>query len=70
MPFSPIPARLHDTNKRYATALKKFETTQTGTPFDCINFILLLGPVMGSAAFLNETINQLAEAYLQKRQKD
>lgn len=52
---SPILARLHDTNKRYATTPKKFETTQTGTPFDCIIFILLLDPAVGSGNFLTES---------------
>ena len=27
-------------------------------------------PAMGSAAFLNEVVNQLAQAYLEKRQKE
>ena len=47
-----MQTRLHDTNKRYATTPKKFETTQTGTPFDCIIFILLLDPCMGSGSLL------------------
>ena len=47
MPFNSVLTRLHDTVKRYATTPKKFETSQTGTPFDCIIFIVLLEPAVG-----------------------
>lgn len=36
----------------------------------CIKVALVTEPAMGSAAFLNEAINQLAEAYLTKRQEE
>ncbi len=61
-PF-PIPARLGDTRKRYATTLKNFETSQTGTPFDCINFIVLLDPCMGSGHILVYAFDVLVQIY-------
>lgn len=36
----------------------------------CIKDNVLIEPAMGSAAFLNEAINQLAEAYLTKKQEE
>ncbi len=41
-----------------------------GKTADEILHLTVCEPAMGSAAFLNEAINQLAEAYLQKRQKE
>lgn len=41
-----------------------------GKSADEILELTVCEPAMGSAAFLNETINQLAEAYLQKRQEE
>ena len=41
-----------------------------GKTADEILKLTICEPAMGSAAFLNETINQLAEAYLQKRQEE
>lgn len=41
-----------------------------GKTADEILELTICEPAMGSAAFLNETINQLAEAYLQKRQEE
>ena len=51
--------RLHDTVKRYATTSKTFETTQTGTPFDCIIFILLLDKRIAYLIQANENENFL-----------
>lgn len=41
-----------------------------GKTADEILQLTVCEPAMGSAAFLNETVNQLAEAYLQARQKE
>ena len=41
-----------------------------GKTADDILALRIMEPAMGSAAFLNETINQLAEAYLDLRQKE
>lgn len=41
-----------------------------GKTADEILHLTVCEPAMGSAAFLNEAINQLAEAYLDKRQKE
>lgn len=41
-----------------------------GASLHCINDGVATEPAMGSAAFLNEAINQLAEAYLDKKQKE
>ncbi|MGA7875503.1 MAG: hypothetical protein WCA08_07545, partial [Desulfoferrobacter sp.] len=41
-----------------------------GKTADEILQLTVCEPTMGSAAFLNETVNQLAEAYLQRKQKE
>lgn len=41
-----------------------------GKPADEILHLTICEPAMGSAAFLNEAINQLAEAYIDKKQKE
>lgn len=41
-----------------------------GKTADDILRITMLEPAMGSAAFLNEAVNQLAEAYLERKQAD
>lgn len=46
------------------------ELLATGKTADDILKITVCEPAMGSAAFLNEAINQLAEAYLQAKQKE
>ena len=38
--------------------------------FLCIKVALVTEPAMGSAAFLNEAVSQLAEAYLERKQKE
>ena len=48
-------------------ALKELLVDKTA---DEILHLTVCEPAMGSAAFLNEAINQLAEAYLDKRQKE
>ena len=48
-------------------ALKELLKDKTA---DEILDITICEPAMGSAAFLNEAVNQLAEAYLQKKQKE
>ena len=37
---------------------------------DDILSLTICEPAMGSAAFLNEAVNQLAEAYLERKQKE
>ena len=41
-----------------------------GVPLHCIIFRTATEPAMGSAAFLNEAINQLAEAYISRKEKE
>ena len=48
-------------------ALKELLENKTA---DDILQLTICEPAMGSAAFLNEAINQLAEAYLDKKQKE
>lgn len=43
---------------------------ETGTPADDILRLTICEPAMGSAAFLNEAVNQLADAYLRRKQKE
>ncbi len=45
------------------------ELLQNKTADEVLN-ITVCEPAMGSAAFLNEVIDQLAEAYLQKKQTE
>ena len=42
----------------------------SGTYGHCIKDNVLIEPAMGSAAFLNEAVSQLAEAYLERKQKE
>jgi hypothetical protein len=49
-------------------ALKELLSEET--PADDILRITVCEPAMGSAAFLNEAINQLAEEYLQRKQRE
>lgn len=48
-------------------ALKELLTDKTA---DDILHLTICEPAMGSAAFLNEAVNQLAEAYLQRKQRE
>lgn len=55
----------------------KFEKAQKSSGFwanrtyrHCIKDNVLIEPAMGSAAFLNEAINQLAEAYISKKEQE
>jgi hypothetical protein len=41
-----------------------------GKSADEILTLTICEPAMGSAAFLNETINQLADAYLDRKQRE
>ena len=41
-----------------------------GRTADQILDLKLCEPAMGSAAFLNEAVNQLAEAYLDRKQRE
>ena len=59
--MNPALARLHDTRKRYVTTLKKFETRQTGTSIDCINFIVLLD--RKHRDFTEEDIAKLSDTF-------
>ena len=46
------------------------ELLKNDTPADDILRLTVCEPAMGSAAFLNEAIDQLAEAYLQRKQQE
>ncbi len=39
-------------------------------PADDILKLTVCGPAMGSAAFLNKSVNQLADAYLERKQAE
>ena len=46
------------------------ELVTDATPADDILNVTVCEPAMGSAAFLNEAVNQLAERYLERRQRE
>ena len=46
------------------------ERVTDGMPADEVMKLTVCEPAMGSAAFLNETIDQLADIYLRKKQKE
>ena len=46
------------------------ELVTDATPADAILNITVCEPAMGSAAFLNEAVNQLAEKYLERKQRE
>ena len=67
------PLSAHDRRKPLYQAVYALLPTgnSAGTAYlHCIKDGTNIEPAMGSAAFLNEAINQLAEAYIDKKQKE